>query len=417
MFKRANCIGCHKWHGNGGGGYGGDALSLRKTELTREQIIETVTCGRPGTGMPFFVRGAYDTVKCYDINRQEAGSNMPPEANTFLRPHDIEAVADYVIAHIKDKGEPNHKECVEFFGDASRVCDVYKAQDAERPNDEVGAIEMRGGLDWRWLQRCPAGNIATRCCSEVAGNDLRDIRIGKPVAELPSEGYVDFACASRYHAATLSGWSDWRDCPAGADRLHALRFGFDPATSREGTVVAGHPAILTALIDNAGTVAGLKIDTDPKARLYLRKKAFLFGPQVKARYGADGWTCTQAQPEATEQPVGGVFVKEKCTKTIDGRALAIERSLFHRQVRTRKTLSTKRGSRSFARIPSLSRRHMTTRSSTPPAGILPTEPHPHFVVRGYDGSATYSGFPTIIKDCTAVAEYNDASTGKSPKAN
>src|SRR4029077_134209 len=107
VFSKANCVGCHKWHGNGGGGYGGDALSLRKTELTREQIIETVTCGRPGTGMPFFVRGAYDTVKCYDMNRQEAGSNMPPEANTFLRPHDIEAVADYVIAHIKDKGDPN----------------------------------------------------------------------------------------------------------------------------------------------------------------------------------------------------------------------------------------------------------------------------------------------------------------------
>ncbi|MET0515814.1 MAG: c-type cytochrome, partial [Nitrospiraceae bacterium] len=31
VFKRANCVGCHKWHGNGGGGYGGDALSLRKT--------------------------------------------------------------------------------------------------------------------------------------------------------------------------------------------------------------------------------------------------------------------------------------------------------------------------------------------------------------------------------------------------
>ena len=44
VFKRANCFGCHKWHGNGGGGYGGDALSLRKTELTREQIIETVGC-------------------------------------------------------------------------------------------------------------------------------------------------------------------------------------------------------------------------------------------------------------------------------------------------------------------------------------------------------------------------------------
>ncbi len=128
VFKRANCFGCHKWHGNGGGGYGGDALSLRKTELTREQIIETVGCGRPGTGMPFFTRGAYDTIKCYDMTRQEAGGQMPPEANTYLRPNDIEAVADYVIAHIKGKGEPNYAECTGFFGDASRVCNIYKPQ-------------------------------------------------------------------------------------------------------------------------------------------------------------------------------------------------------------------------------------------------------------------------------------------------
>lgn len=128
VFKRANCFGCHKWHGNGGGGYGGDALSLRKTQLTREQIIETVGCGRPGTGMPFFTRGAYDSVKCYGMNRENIGSHMPPEANTFLRPSDVEAVADYVSTHITGKGEPNYSECVDFFGDTSRVCDIYRAQ-------------------------------------------------------------------------------------------------------------------------------------------------------------------------------------------------------------------------------------------------------------------------------------------------
>jgi Cytochrome C oxidase, cbb3-type, subunit III len=128
VFRRANCFGCHKWHGNGGGGYGGDALSLRKTELTREQIIETVGCGRPGTGMPFFTRGAYDSVKCYDMMRQHVGDRMPPEANLFLRPSDIEAVADYVTSHIKGKGEPTYGECTDFFGQGSHVCDVYKAQ-------------------------------------------------------------------------------------------------------------------------------------------------------------------------------------------------------------------------------------------------------------------------------------------------
>jgi mono/diheme cytochrome c family protein len=134
VFKRANCMGCHKWHGNGGGGYGGDALSLRKTQLTRDQIIETVRCGRPGTGMPFFERGAYDTSKCYDMDRQQAGDQMPQEANVFLRPKDIEDVADYVIAQIKGKGEPTLAECTSFFSENSRVCDVYrKSEQASHP--------------------------------------------------------------------------------------------------------------------------------------------------------------------------------------------------------------------------------------------------------------------------------------------
>jgi hypothetical protein len=164
---------------------------------------------------------------------------------------------------------------------------------------------------------------------DFTGNDLRDIRVGIAVNDLPSTGYADFSCAADA-GPKISGWSDWRNCPAGADELRAIRFGFDPATSRDGTVVAGHPAVLTALIDNAGTLAGLKIDTDPKARLFLRKKAFLLGAQVKARYGADGWACTQGRPEAGEQPVGGVYLKERCAKTIEGRALVIERSLFRK---------------------------------------------------------------------------------------
>jgi len=138
VFSKANCMGCHKWHGNGGGGYGGDALSLRKTELTRDQIVETVSCGRPGTGMPFFTRGAYDEVKCHGMNRQDAGAQMPPEAGTFLRPKDIEAVADYVIAHIKGAGEPTYAECVAFFSNASRVCDIYKTQE-QKPADTAAS--------------------------------------------------------------------------------------------------------------------------------------------------------------------------------------------------------------------------------------------------------------------------------------
>jgi mono/diheme cytochrome c family protein len=136
VFKRANCMGCHKWHGNGGGGYGGDALSLRKTALAREQIIEVVRCGRPGTGMPFYLRGAYDAEPCYDLKQEQLTGMMPPEGATFLRPSEIDAVSDYVIAHVKGKGEPDYVDCVAFFGQGSRVCDIYKTG---QPNTSRGS--------------------------------------------------------------------------------------------------------------------------------------------------------------------------------------------------------------------------------------------------------------------------------------
>jgi len=161
------------------------------------------------------------------------------------------------------------------------------------------------------------------------GNDLRNIQLGRPIADLPDTGYANKVCAGSAQVV-LSTWSSWRDCPADSSGFHAIRFGYDPATSPDGTIVAGHPVILTLLIDDGGIVSGLRIETDPKARLYVRKKAFLFGIQVKSRYGLDGWSCTQAQPNAGELPVGGVYLRERCTKVTDGRSILVERNLFRR---------------------------------------------------------------------------------------
>lgn len=60
IFKsKATCQYCHRWDGNGDQGYGGLALSLRKTQLTHDQLIETIRCGRPGTGMPYHDQFSY----------------------------------------------------------------------------------------------------------------------------------------------------------------------------------------------------------------------------------------------------------------------------------------------------------------------------------------------------------------------
>ena len=128
VYVKANCVGCHKWHGDGGGGYGGAALSLRTTALDRDQIIEIVRCGRPSTGMPYHARDAYGAVECYGgMAKADLGPDAPPTAKTFLRPEEVEAVTDYVLASLKGKeGAPTKADCVAFWGAASRECQAMQ---------------------------------------------------------------------------------------------------------------------------------------------------------------------------------------------------------------------------------------------------------------------------------------------------
>ncbi len=126
VYERANCVGCHKWHGAGGGGYGGLALSLRETTLDREGIIETIRCGRPGTGMPYHARNAYRGGGCFGLTEADLGADLPPKGQDMLRPREIEAVADYVIAAIKGRGEPTLDECLAFWGEGARQCDEMR---------------------------------------------------------------------------------------------------------------------------------------------------------------------------------------------------------------------------------------------------------------------------------------------------
>ena len=140
QLYRRNCAGCHKWYGGGGGGYGGAAMSLRKTGLDRDQIIMTASCGRPATGMPYHLRDAYtEEHKCYGMTKAVLGKNTPPAADNFLRPGEIAAIADYVIADIKGRGEPTLAECHAFFGEHSRVCDIYQPHPRTAPPPAASA--------------------------------------------------------------------------------------------------------------------------------------------------------------------------------------------------------------------------------------------------------------------------------------
>jgi len=127
VFKtKATCQFCHKWDGAGDQGYGGNALSLRKTQLTPEQMAEVVKCGRPHTQMPYHDRFAYTDKRCYRMTREDLGDDMPPASTESLQPREIDAVVKYLFAKVVGHGEATYQDCVDFWGSDTHQCDPLK---------------------------------------------------------------------------------------------------------------------------------------------------------------------------------------------------------------------------------------------------------------------------------------------------
>jgi mono/diheme cytochrome c family protein len=98
---KADCQFCHGVNGDGHGDprSPGKAPDLHKTRLDREQLIEVITCGRPGSEMPHFDKYAYEDKGCYGLSAAELGKNLPPDPHsTPLNKREIAAVVDYLVA-------------------------------------------------------------------------------------------------------------------------------------------------------------------------------------------------------------------------------------------------------------------------------------------------------------------------------
>ena len=120
VYKKGNCMGCHSWDGKGGGH--GAAVSLRNTELTINEIINVIKCGRPGTGMPYFLKKAYIEEKCYDTTFEDYDeSNRPVNSQKFLSSKQIEAVSIFVREVLQNK-KLDKNYCEFFYEKGSKVC-------------------------------------------------------------------------------------------------------------------------------------------------------------------------------------------------------------------------------------------------------------------------------------------------------
>lgn len=170
----------------------------------------------------------------------------------------------------------------------------------------------------------------------AAGGDIREFAPGMALAELPAEGYTGFACGTNGGApeGEIGGWSGFAQCPADGDGLYEVAFAYDDSAVEydelEGTQVAGHDVLISLLFAGDGTVEALRVFTHPFAREYQKRRARLLAAAVRARFGHDGWRCRRLEPEAGEGPVGGVFLKERCAKALEGRHVDMTASFYRR---------------------------------------------------------------------------------------
>src|SRR3954464_13237747 len=67
--QKGDCQACHGWAGDGRkmDSQMPDGANLRALKIDRETLIQTIRCGRPGTGMPAFDRLAYSDGRCFGL--------------------------------------------------------------------------------------------------------------------------------------------------------------------------------------------------------------------------------------------------------------------------------------------------------------------------------------------------------------
>jgi hypothetical protein len=203
-------------------------------------------------------------------------------------------------------------------------------------------------------------------CSSVAAGaqDLRrstvwDLKLGQPISAQPAaDEFRGFACGSNGGPPRqqLSGWSDFRRCPAEANGLREVYFEYDDeyeyiARARDlpreisrwaGTTEAGFPVIVSALFDDKGVLQGVRMVTDSRpdhrvditpANLTKRADAYLLGGLIAARHDIDAARdCTSLPAAEGESAVGALFVKQSCELTDPARGvkLALRVSYFRK---------------------------------------------------------------------------------------
>ncbi len=130
IFKEGGCRGCHGWAANGEReGPNPEGPSLRATMLPMEWINITVSCGRPGTAMPYYSREVYrrDSTTCYGQTPAQIGDRMPTRAGVRFTQQEIDDLVYYIEYYVEGRGEVTRADCEFFYGAGDTRCATYPA--------------------------------------------------------------------------------------------------------------------------------------------------------------------------------------------------------------------------------------------------------------------------------------------------
>ena len=102
VWKDGGCEGCHGANGQGGTSPDLPAgPSLRASKLDRKGLTEVIACGKPGTQMAAWLKGAYTATPCYAAAARPVPSDVIVVGAYAVA--DIEALIDYLQATFVEK--------------------------------------------------------------------------------------------------------------------------------------------------------------------------------------------------------------------------------------------------------------------------------------------------------------------------
>jgi len=108
--------GCANCHGNFAAGDGDAAYpqgpNLRQSKLTRDQLVETISCGRPGTAMPYNLAGAYTQTACYSLPLGPPPGEVTRGAG--FSADQIQVLADFLAQNVLGKPNITRENCALF---------------------------------------------------------------------------------------------------------------------------------------------------------------------------------------------------------------------------------------------------------------------------------------------------------------